>query len=119
MLMMEVDTSVAAAEPSVRKVAFVLCAAVRDRFKCWILSFVIWARRCCLVGLLAFIGVNFYFFLAVHDKTCDVHTVVEAAAVVDELVGGLSHDNQADNSQNGVDDCEYKVAYVDDGFDWG
>jgi hypothetical protein len=39
--------------------------------------------------------------LVVHDKTCDVHTVVEAAAVVDELVGGLGLDNQADNSQNG------------------
>jgi hypothetical protein len=61
----------------------------------------------------------FFFVLVVHDKTCDVHTVVEAAAVVDELVGGLGHDNQADNSQNGVDDCEYKVVYVDDGCDWG
>jgi hypothetical protein len=42
---MEVDTSVAAAEPSVQKVAFVLGAAVRDCYKCRILSLVIWARR--------------------------------------------------------------------------
>jgi hypothetical protein len=49
---MEEDTSVAVAEPSVQKVAFVFGAAVRDRFKGRILSLVIWARRCCLVGLL-------------------------------------------------------------------
>jgi hypothetical protein len=59
---MEVATSVATAEPSIGKVEVVLGAAVRDRFRCWIPSLVIWARRCCLVGLLTFIGVDFCRF---------------------------------------------------------
>lgn len=66
--------------------------------------------------VLAFVSV--VVVVDVDKKSADVEAVVEAAAVVDERVGGWGRDKQASSSQDGVNGCEYKMVYVDDGFDW-